>query len=92
MLVHCQGIFLPCLVFCVIDVSAIPKQQISGSLEHLAFVDVLFHIILHSPYIVKFVIHQLYDMKMVKHVYGIRAVVKNRANESCGQICCYIFD
>lgn len=36
--------------------------------------------------------YQLYNMKMIKHVYGIRAVVKNRANESCGQICCYIFD
>ena len=31
-------------------------------------------------------------MKMVKHMYGIRAIVKHRSNKSCGQVGSNVLD
>ena len=65
-------------VFVATDVLVKQRDEKMGlrvkSLQHFALVDVLFHVVLHSAYILQLLIHQFHHMERVEGMHSVRAV------------------
>ena len=91
-LVHGQRVVKPRLILLVKDVHSIAQQQVACAFQHLTFVDVFFHVVLHPAYFIQLLVHKLYHMEMVKHVHRIWAILIYRGDKGGREVCCNIFD
>jgi hypothetical protein len=57
-------------MFVIIDVLTITEQQPSHTLYDLPSIEILLLMIHPASKLVYRIIHELYDMEMVKHMYG----------------------